>query len=560
MKLKHVFKEKNRSLIDKFVSISISIAIFISFFLFVYQYYTVTVFNQLYNSEKEKKFSVYSNLILGDIEDKLVNNKIGELKTFIDQLKSDNILLYIYIGDNTDKNVILKYPEALKGGLSISSDDSMYNRLKVYYPNITQQNIIITYNTLSHYTVVMGLYDSNSIPVLSKVILEGNMKLILVFILFSFVSAIVLFRLISRPIKDLVKGTEEFSQGNLAYRVNISSNDEIGLLANSFNTMANRLSVLYTSLEQRVKDRTKDLETANVELEGAYKQLKETQAMLIHNEKMQSLGQLVAGVAHEINNPINFIYGNLDHLKNYCNDMFDIIDAYEEATESMSDEELDEVLKLKDDIDYDFLLDDLPELIKSCKEGAERCKEIVLNLKNFSRLDEAVLKEVDIHEGINSTLNILNNKIKNRITIHKEYGNLPRLTCYAGQINQVFMNILDNSSQAIEGNGDIYIRTSLINNDIVIEFEDNGKGIEKENLNKIFDPFYTTKPVGEGTGLGLSISFKIIKTHNGSITVTSEKNVGTKFLIKIPLDWYNNIAENDNETAENTTENTMTEK
>ncbi|HBH18400.1 MAG TPA: hypothetical protein DDX14_05585, partial [Cyanobacteria bacterium UBA9579] len=274
------------------------------------------------------------------------------------------------------------------------------------------------------------------------------------------------------------------------------------------------------------------------QLEGAYAELKEAQAMVVHSEKMKSLGQLVAGVAHELNNPINFIYGNLDHLRNYMNDLIGVIDSLAQVADKVPAEVMESIEKSKEEADYQFILEDLPPLIKSCKDGAERCKQIVLDLKNFSRLDEALLKEIDIHEGLESTLNILYNKFKNKVNVHKEFGELPMLSCYAGQLNQVFMNILDNAIQAVPEHGDVYVRTSFENNNIKVIIEDNGAGIDQESLSRIFDPFFTTKPVGEGTGLGLSISYRIIKTHNGTIDVESEKGKGTKFTIKIPVDWH----------------------
>ncbi|EKE04381.1 MAG: hypothetical protein ACD_20C00084G0001 [uncultured bacterium] len=260
--------------------------------------------------------------------------------------------------------------------------------------------------------------------------------------------------------------------------------------------------------------------------------------MVVHSEKMKSLGQLVAGVAHELNNPINFIYGNLDHLRNYMNDLIGVIDSLAQVADKVPAEVMESIEKSKEEADYQFILEDLPPLIKSCKDGAERCKQIVLDLKNFSRLDEALLKEIDIHEGLESTLNILYNKFKNKVNVHKEFGELPMLSCYAGQLNQVFMNILDNAIQAVPEHGDVYVRTSFENNNIKVIIEDNGAGIDQESLSRIFDPFFTTKPVGEGTGLGLSISYRIIKTHNGTIDVESEKGKGTKFTIKIPVDWH----------------------
>ena len=192
--------------------------------------------------------------------------------------------------------------------------------------------------------------------------------------------------------------------------------------------------------------------------------------------------------------------------------------------------------KLLEEKEYDYLKEDLPDLIKSCREGTVRTKNIVMDLKNFSRTEKMIINEIEINKEINTTLNILYNKYKNRITIHKEFGDVAPIDCYGGQINQVLMNIIDNAIFAIKETGDIYIRTKEENNNLIIEIEDNGIGISKENLTKVFEPFFTTKGVGEGTGLGMSISYKIIESHGGKINIDSEVGKGTKFTITLPKD------------------------
>ena len=279
----------------------------------------------------------------------------------------------------------------------------------------------------------------------------------------------------------------------------------------------------------KVQERTIALETAN-------KKLKETQAMMVHSEKMRSLGELVAGIAHEINNPVNFIHGNIMILQNYVKDLFDVINLYETAEESIPADIKEKIENLKKEIDLDFIKDDVNDLIKSCKEGTERTKNIVLDLKNFSRMEEMVLTQFDIPKEIDTTLNILNNKYKNRITVIKNYApDTPKIEAYGGQLNQVFMNILDNAQDAIEGSGTLTINTYKEDENVKIEFIDTGSGIPEENLKKIFDPFFTTKQVGKGTGLGMSISYRVIKDHNGTIEVESELGKGTKFTVTLPI-------------------------
>lgn len=291
-------------------------------------------------------------------------------------------------------------------------------------------------------------------------------------------------------------------------------------------------------------------EQAN-QLELAFRQLQETQSQLVHSEKMSSLRQLVAGVAHEINNPVNFIYGNLAHAYQYTQDLLDLLNLYAKYTSSP----LPEIQKLTDAIDLEFLSEDLPKLLSSMKVGADRIREIIQSLRIFSRVDEAQMKPVDIHAGLDSTLLILHNRFKassNQLGIQlvKEYGNLPLVECYAGQLNQVFMNILANAIDALEEfdkerspqeiyfcRSTIWIRTEVTDNEFVtIRIKDTGPGMTQEIRDRLFNPFFTTKPVGRGTGLGLSISHQIVVSkHGGQIICLSAPGQGTEFMIKIPM-------------------------
>jgi len=312
------------------------------------------------------------------------------------------------------------------------------------------------------------------------------------------------------------------------------------------------------TLEQKVEQRTLELKQKNsllreqaIQLELTLKELQVTQTQLIQTEKMSSLGQMVAGIAHEINNPINFIYGNLTPASEYFHDLLGLLNLYQEQLPNATPE----ILNLAENIDLDFLIADFPRLLDSMQVGAERIRQIVLSLRNFSRLDEAEMKAVDIHEGIDSTLLLLQNQLKAKpenlgIEIVKEYGNLPMVECYAGFLNQVFMNIIRNAIDAIEESwvnypiasisnkkSQIRIGTSLINsNQVEIRIADNGAGMTEEVRQKVFDPFFTTKPVGSGTGLGLAISYQIVvEKHHGSLTCISEPGQGAEFVIEIPL-------------------------
>ncbi|MEH2159967.1 MAG: PAS domain S-box protein [Nostoc sp.] len=290
------------------------------------------------------------------------------------------------------------------------------------------------------------------------------------------------------------------------------------------------------------------------QLERALLELQQTQAQLIQTEKMSSLGQLVAGIAHEINNPINFISGNIKHTNEYVTDLLHLVEMFQEHHSPLSSEIETQI----QEIDLDFLYQDLPKVLDSMKVGAERIRQIVLSLRNFSRLDENTTKTVDIHEGINSTLLLLQSRLKSQpqrseIQVIQEYGNLPLVLCNAGQINQVFMNLLTNAIDALEEGLEtkdweqpkvhskssilkICIRTQIQENECIIRIADNGSGMNDKVLNHIFDPFFTTKPVGKGIGMGLSISYQIVvKNHRGQLRCISAPGAGTEFIITIPI-------------------------
>lgn len=285
-----------------------------------------------------------------------------------------------------------------------------------------------------------------------------------------------------------------------------------------------------------VDHQKKLIEDKNTELNTLLVNLKEAQQQLVMAEKMASLGQLTAGVAHEINNPINFVSANIKPLKEDLADILECINKYESVIkENKLETQFAEVQKFRNKMDIGFSMQEIQNLLKGIEEGANRTSEIVKGLRNFSRLDQNLIKKTDLNEGIESTLTLLHSLYKDKIEIKKNFGKIPEVECFPGQINQVLMNILSNAIQAIPEKGEIFIETREEEGTIKISIRDTGGGMSEATKQKIFDPFFTTKEVGKGTGLGLSISYGIIEKHNGKIEVNSVIGKGTQFIITLPI-------------------------
>ncbi len=356
---------------------------------------------------------------------------------------------------------------------------------------------VTTVRTDNQYTMINKI---------SKALLTG----LGVIILFLIVIWILVSRIIVRPISNLVTATGEIEVGKLGTQIStVRGPREINKLIETFNNMSLRIA-----------------ESIH-ELEFTNKELQETQSQLVHSAKMVSLGQLVAGVAHELNNPISFIYANMTHLETYSKNLIALADVLQKSPEKATE--------FKQDIDYDYIIKDLPKLIKSCQDGSQRLMDIVSGLRTFSRLDSSSLQDYNVEENIKSTLDILSGEIKTRIQVHLDLKDIPIIQCHAGQVNQVFMNIISNAAGAIEDKGNIWIAVRKTELNIKIEIRDDGKGIDEDKIAYIFDPFFTTKEIGKGTGLGLSISYNIIRKHGGDITVQSKENKGTTFIITLPI-------------------------
>jgi len=304
---------------------------------------------------------------------------------------------------------------------------------------------------------------------------------------------------------------------------------ELEVLGFSVERALERRELMLTARSYRA-----DLERQNIELAARKAQLERLQAQIVHSEKMAGLGQLAAGVAHELNNPAGFIIGNMALLRGYLGRLELVLSIYERA--SLPPKEAAELKLTKQEIGYDALLPDLSSMIADCTEGAERIRDVVKNLRLFSRIDDAEFKRVDLHESIDSTIRLLSRYYgAGRVRLVREYGSLPLVNCYAGQLNQVWTNLLINAAQAVKNQGEVKISTRVNRDSVVITISDTGCGIEPDQLHRIFDPFFTTKPVGEGTGLGLSITYGIIEKHGGTINVESVPGAGTKFHVSIPI-------------------------
>lgn len=357
-------------------------------------------------------------------------------------------------------------------------------------------------------------------------------------------------RWISYPIWRLNQASQAMAVGQLEQTIKPTHVKELNILADSFNRMAGQLKAVFVTLENNNTELEQHVEERTIKLKAALDELQHTQLQMIQAEKMSSLGQLVAGIAHEVNNPLNFVQGNLAFIQDYSTKLIDLLALYEQHDSAIAP-----VIQAKvSEIDLEFIQADLPKLIHSMQIGTDRIQGIVQSLRTFSRMDESELQTVNIHDGLDSTLLILQHRLKaqpdrGEIMVVQDYGDLPSIDCYAGQLNQVFMNLLANAIDALEARlsqqtpaeqaanrPEITIRTErLLGNGIAIKIGDNGCGMPETIQRRIFDPFFTTKPVGKGTGIGMSISYQIIvERHHGTLDCVSQPGCGTEFVIRLP--------------------------
>ncbi|MBD2337159.1 HAMP domain-containing protein [Calothrix sp. FACHB-156] len=438
------------------------------------------------------------------------------------------------------------------------SPDSPARRITIDNQNYLAKSIL--FRGASHSLVTTVLY-----PILPLDLARWKLwqHLGVLFLLGSLIVAIMgslIARAITRPLKALTQIAQQVTRSSdFNLQASVTTEDEVGILAIALNQLiqqvkrllveqyeANKKLEAYSqNLEQKVIERTQELQQKNLNLKQTLNELKLTQSQLIQHEKMSSLGRLVAGIAHEINNPVNFIYGNLKYTDDYTKQLLLLLQLYQKYYPNPEAE----IQNAEQEAEIEYLIEDLPKILTSMKIGSERIREIVLSLRIFSRLDEAEFKTADLHQGINSTLLILQHRLKaqnNRppIELIKDYGEIPAIPCFAGQLNQVFMNILANAIDALEEAFEkglcaepvIHITSAQVNKNIIIKIADNGTGITEDVRLHLFEPFFTTKPVGKGTGMGLSISYQIVtKKHGGLLECFSLPERGTEFVITIPI-------------------------
>lgn len=419
-------------------------------------------------------------------------------RAFIKSL-SKKLGVNIYFYDSLNNSILASHRISRKYSKALKAEVFNHPR-NSHYIDSTKKSYVIKKIEIpwgeNKITLAIGLSPKSSEKILENMAVAIGSALLFVFLLIVILS-IIMSRFALRPLSELVDVIQNMELGKEVELIDSQNKTEIGLLADSFNEMSRRI----------------------------YK----AQLQLVHSEKMAGLGQLVAGVAHELNNPISFIYSNMKTLKEYSDTLIRQIELAINDSQTF--------MKQLDKAEIDYIITDMPDLIKSCEDGAQRTKEIVLGLRSFSRLDEGDLKIVDINTGIENTLVLLNSELKSKIKVTKNLTPEIMVECFPSQINQVVMNILNNAIQAIGNEGSIVITTISKDNKCIINIEDSGEGMSSGDIEHVFEPFYTTKEIGKGTGLGMSISYGIIQKHKGEIKIESVLGKGTKFSITLPKEF-----------------------
>ncbi len=557
-------------------------------------FYSRQAFQKLNHEQEEERLLINLNIAVLNAQSQqqqmitltnrpqFLQQKHSQLLEQIDKIKVLTSELQTLLAESNDPAdaewaALNKLLQTSSLAVKLYSDQLQVALKQIDTTNLTSEEILATQQLFLDFTqsdAALNFYQlSDDVTKMVKLANQGQdqaenslkqaislyQQITIISLFLSIVSAIVLAsytsRAISYPIEEVTKVAQQVTEeSNFNLIAPVMTLDEVGVLATSLNCLiqsvakyTQELELARQTLEKRVEERTEELSQKNQQLQQAHNQLNQTlqnlqktQAQLIQSEKMSSLGQMVAGIAHEINNPVSFVYSNLEHANNYTQDLIRLVHLYQQQYPNPTPAIQDET----EAIDLEFIKDDLPKLLSSMKTGADRISQIVLSLRNFSRLDEAEIKSANLNQGIDSTLLILNHRLNTEIEVIKNYGDLPLVRCYPARLNQVFMNIIVNAIDALEDakkkyknfSPSILIQTETVNvNQVKVRILDNGSGIKLEDKNKLFDPFFTTKPVGQGTGLGLAICYQIIEKHKGKIEVISEPGQKTEFAITLPI-------------------------
>jgi len=499
------------------------------------------------NAEEALLKRAYSTaaLFASTAKDPVLSYDLASLETFSRELKTNPDIEYVrtrspdgllFASAGSEELVAREFQE--DKSLSAVDDGIFDTSARIFEGDVEFARVEIGFNIDS---IEAGLAETRQ---LSTFIAVVEMTLVAIF-------SFLLGTYLTRQLVILGAAAKKISEGDYSQRLAVRRNDEVGQVSTAFNVMSDALSdsqssrdqyekelvELNQTLEERVTKRTDRINAQMTELKSTHEKLANAQAQLLQSEKLASIGQLSAGIAHEINNPIAFVQSNVNTLTEYIDIYKRLIALYQESlheTDLAESSSAMEAQALEQKEDLEFVNEDITALLTDTLEGTNRVKSIVLGLKEFSHVNSEERDACDVVECIESTLRIVNNELKNRCTVNTDFQQIPKVLANQGELKQVIMNLLVNASQAVDEDGNIDVSTALIGEMVEISVTDNGKGIEPENLKKLFDPFFTTKPVGVGTGLGLSISYGIIQDHGGTIRVDSKLDSHTTFTIVLP--------------------------